>query len=68
MCGFAGFLSSPVSSGEGNAILDRMAASLTLRGPDEQGVWLSEMGTVGMAHRRLAVLELGPQGRQPMIS
>jgi len=68
MCGFAGFLSSPVSSGEGNAILDRMAASLNLRGPDEQGVWLSEMGTVGMAHRRLAVLELGPQGRQPMIS
>ena len=68
MCGFAGFLSSPVSSGEGNAILDRMAASLNLRGPDEQGVWLSEIGTVGMAHRRLAVLELGPQGRQPMIS
>ena len=68
MCGFAGFLSSPVSSGEGNAILDRMAASLNLRGPDEQGVWLSETGTVGMAHRRLAVLELGPQGRQPMIS
>lgn len=68
MCGFAGFLSSPVSSGEGNATLDRMAASLNLRGPDERGVWLSEMGTVGMAHRRLSVLELGPQGHQPMIS
>jgi asparagine synthase (glutamine-hydrolysing) len=68
MCGFAGFLSSPVSSEKGKAILARMAASLTLRGPDEQGLWLSNSGTVGLAHRRLAVLELGPEGRQPMIS
>ncbi len=68
MCGFAGFLSSPVSSEKGKTILARMAASLTLRGPDEQGLWLSNSGTVGLAHRRLAVLELGREGRQPMIS
>jgi asparagine synthase (glutamine-hydrolysing) len=68
MCGFAGFLSPPLPPSEGTAYLERMAASLSLRGPDEQGVWLSEMGTVGLAHRRLAVMELGPGAHQPMIS
>lgn len=68
MCGFAGFLSPPVSNDEGRATLERMAGSMRLRGPDDQGIWLSEKSTVGLAHRRLAVLELGPDGHQPMMS
>lgn len=68
MCGFAGFLSPYVSPEEGLSVLHRMATSIRLRGPDGQGVWLSESGTVGLAHRRLAVLELGPEGHQPMLS
>jgi asparagine synthase (glutamine-hydrolysing) len=68
MCGFAGFLSHPVSLNEGKNVLERMASSLALRGPDDQGLWLSDSGTIGLAHRRLSVLDLGQEGRQPMVS
>ena len=65
MCGFAGFLSHPVSLNEGKNVLERMASSLALRGPDDQGLWLSDSGTIGLAHRRLSVLDLGQEGISP---
>lgn len=68
MCGFAGFLSPAIGSDEGKSILGRMARAMFLRGPDDQGVWLSSAGTVGLAHRRLSVLGVGTEGRQPMHS
>jgi asparagine synthase (glutamine-hydrolysing) len=36
------------------------------RGPDADGVWTE--GAVGLGHRRLAVIDLSPAGRQPMHS
>lgn len=44
--------------------LHRMAESLRHRGPDAAGVWAD--GAVGLAHRRLSVLDLSDAGRQPM--
>jgi asparagine synthase (glutamine-hydrolysing) len=43
-----------------------MTASLSHRGPDGTGAWLQ--GNVGLGHRRLAVLDTSPRGRQPMSS
>jgi len=43
-----------------------MAGCLHHRGPDDGGDWIE--GPVGLAHRRLAVLGLGPAGAQPMHS
>lgn len=37
------------------------------RGPDDAGVWWSEDGCVGLAHRRLSIIDLSPSGHQPMI-
>lgn len=68
MCGFAGFLALPQAREPGLRTLNRMASTLERRGPDEQGLWLSEDGVTGLAHRRLAVVGLGPDGRQPMTS
>ncbi len=42
-----------------------MAAALAHRGPDGQGVWIH--GPLGLAHRRLAIIDLAG-GRQPMVS
>ena len=43
-----------------------MLAALRHRGPDDEGVWQSEGAWLG--HRRLAIIDLTPAGRQPMIS
>lgn len=66
MCGIAGFLratsvNEPVDPG----ILRAMAAAIRHRGPDDEDVW--HAGGVGFAHRRLAVIDPAPHGRQPML-
>ena len=45
-----------------------MIASLVHRGPDDHGVWIDEKCGIGLGHRRLSILDLSPQGHQPMIS
>jgi asparagine synthase (glutamine-hydrolysing) len=36
------------------------------RGPDDVGEWWSVDGRVGLAHRRLSIVDLSPLGHQPM--
>src|SRR6266540_2598263 len=63
MCGIAGYVG--ISRGYGPAILERMARAQAHRGPDGEGFFLDEL--VGLAHRRLAVIDrVG--GEQPMRS
>ncbi|NJN74761.1 MAG: asparagine synthase (glutamine-hydrolyzing) [Limnothrix sp. RL_2_0] len=66
MCGIAGILDyrTPISSQE----IDRFVDSLTHRGPDGRGVYLNNAGSVNVAlgHRRLAILDLSSQGKNPM--
>jgi asparagine synthase (glutamine-hydrolysing) len=69
MCGIAGIVSY-----DGNDVrearLERMAAVLRHRGPDDAGLWCSP-GTApaaGFAHRRLTIIDLSTAGHQPMTS
>ncbi len=48
----------------GPAALARMAAEMAHRGPDGQGIW-HELG-VGLAFRRLAIIDLDPRSDQPL--
>ena len=69
MCGIAGFLEPagfPVAEGEARA--RAMADRLVHRGPDDEGVWCDGETGVGLAHRRLSILDLSPSGHQPMTS
>src|SRR5918993_742711 len=65
MCGIAGILSGKKADA---GTLGRMAAVLAHRGPDDDGVWIDDQAGVGLAHRRLAIIDLSPQVHQPMQS
>jgi asparagine synthase (glutamine-hydrolysing) len=63
MCGIAGWFQRdgrPVDAARLRAMTDRLAH----RGPDDSGLWID--GPIGLGHRRLAIRDLSPQGRQPM--
>jgi len=65
MCGIAGILSSRSVEA---ATLAAMSDRLRHRGPDDDGIWIDDSGRVGFGHRRLAIIDLSPAGRQPMRS
>jgi len=63
MCGVCGVLhpdGRPVDS----ASLLAMSEALEHRGPDDEGIWID--GSVGLAHRRLAIIDLDPRAKGPI--
>jgi asparagine synthase (glutamine-hydrolysing) len=65
MCGIAGELSMD------GAPTDRewtaaACARLAHRGPDDAGIWQSPDRSIVLGHRRLAIIDLSPLGRNPM--
>ncbi len=48
--------------------LRSMVASIRYRGPDNSGFWCDERIKIGLGHARLSILDLSPEGHQPMVS
>ena len=61
MCGIAGF-----SGDLGLDLLTRMNGKISHRGPDDSGVCHLPANGIGLAHRRLSIIDLSPSGSQPM--
>jgi asparagine synthase (glutamine-hydrolysing) len=68
MCGIAGFWGPPRPADFFPPVLEGMAACLRHRGPDTSGIWFDPAAGLGLAHTRLAILDLTPAGHQPMHS
>ncbi|GAA0227921.1 asparagine synthase (glutamine-hydrolyzing) [Castellaniella daejeonensis] len=68
MCGLVGFLGGGRGrdARETAAILERMADAIVSRGPDDAGIWSDGAAAIGLAHRRLSILDLSAAGHQPM--
>ncbi|MCD6068701.1 MAG: asparagine synthase (glutamine-hydrolyzing) [Bacteroidetes bacterium] len=66
MCGIAGIVKFEgfVSEQELRSMTDVIAH----RGPDGEGFWTSEKRNAGLAHRRLSIIDLSADGKQPMHS
>jgi asparagine synthase (glutamine-hydrolysing) len=65
MCGIAGIITNNIN----NLSLEKlklMTNSIAHRGPDGEGQWVDESGKVGLAHRRLSILDLNSSSDQPM--
>ncbi|HEY4575189.1 MAG TPA: asparagine synthase (glutamine-hydrolyzing), partial [Thermoanaerobaculia bacterium] len=69
MCGINGILRLADSAPpvDGDELL-RTRDAMTARGPDGCGAWIADDGRVGLASRRLAILDLSAAGAQPMAS
>ncbi len=67
MCGICGIyeygLSQPAVS---DSLVVRMRDTMTHRGPDDAGVYVSADRRVGLGNRRLSIVDLSPAGRNPM--
>ena len=70
MCGIAGIIDT--GRGIGREEMLRLATAMrdtmTHRGPDDGATWVSDDGRVALAHRRLSIIDLRPEGRQPMCN
>jgi asparagine synthase (glutamine-hydrolysing) len=64
MCGIAGEFRFDYKAPDA-AVMDRMLAKLARRGPDAEGRHAD--GPVQLGHRRLAIIDLSPRSRQPML-
>jgi asparagine synthase (glutamine-hydrolysing) len=64
MCGIAGVLQSRGAADR--ELVQRLAGAMVHRGPDDEGIYCD--GPVGLAFRRLAILDLSPAGHQPMLT
>lgn len=64
MCGLVGTAgTTPIDD---RAWLSVGRDTMSHRGPDDAGEWWSPDRRVGLAHRRLSIIDLSPTGHQPM--
>ncbi|MBR0709319.1 asparagine synthase (glutamine-hydrolyzing) [Bradyrhizobium liaoningense] len=67
MCGIAGIVNL-----RGNAVepadITRLTSLIAHRGPFGEGTWFSADRTLAFGHRRLAIIDPGEGGYQPMLS
>ena len=66
MCGICGIYHFDSERKVNKASLDAMAYSLRHRGPDDEGILLE--GQMGLAHKRLSIIDLSPAAHQPMTN
>jgi asparagine synthase (glutamine-hydrolysing) len=66
MCGISGKLYFDSTRPAERDVLERMNAVLAHRGPDDAGIHCD--GQIGLAHRRLSIIDLSPAGHQPMAN
>lgn len=67
MCGICGFIDFEGLAGDEKCI-SRMAARLRHRGPDDFGTWSDRGSGIALGHTRLSIVDLSPEGHQPMRS
>lgn len=71
MCGICGKAGLDNSVGIEENMIRKMCGALRHRGPDDEGIHISQSAkrkaqSVGLGHRRLSIIDLSPAGHQPM--
>ncbi|WP_304001159.1 asparagine synthase (glutamine-hydrolyzing) [Methyloversatilis discipulorum] len=66
MCGIAGILGLGEAGRFDEGVLSSMRDTMFHRGPNGGSNWVSPDGQVGLAHRRLSIIDLSEAATQPM--
>ncbi len=66
MCGICGVLAFNDSFARDERVVRAMRDTMTHRGPDDAGVWISPEGRAALGHRRLSIVDVSHSGHQPM--
>jgi len=64
MCGIAGIFSFQQNAPVTAAQIKKMTDAIRHRGPDDEGIYINQQ--IGLGHRRLSIIDLSPDGHQPM--
>lgn len=65
MCGITGIFNTSNSNSIDPGLLRQMCNVISHRGPDDEGFYIDKKNNVGLAHRRLSIIDL-VTGNQPM--
>ena len=68
MCGIVGIFNFQKKSKVNEPLLVKMRDEMIHRGPDDCGLWISDDGFTGLAHRRLSIIDLSCSAAQPMCN
>lgn len=66
MCGIAGIFNYHSNKKVNRDTLAKMNQHMQSRGPDGAGIWLNHHESVGLAHRRLSIIDLSDSANQPL--
>lgn len=68
MCGIAGAWAPGQGAEALHELGRRMGLAIAHRGPDDAGIWVDDAAGLMLSHRRLSIVDLSPEGHQPMVS
>lgn len=68
MCGICGLLQVGGGAPVNAELLARMRDLIAHRGPDDAGSYVAPNGRVGLANRRLSIIDLSASGHQPLAN
>lgn len=68
MCGIAGIVNYHDQAHDIEHNLQGMIKTLHHRGPDGEGLWFDKLQGIGLGHKRLSIIDLSDEGKQPMTS
>jgi asparagine synthase (glutamine-hydrolysing) len=67
MCGICGVFTYGAAAGAvQHSLMETMSRRMAHRGPDDEGVYISNDQRLGLGFRRLSIIDLSPSGHQPM--
>jgi asparagine synthase (glutamine-hydrolysing) len=64
MCGIAGIFTFDQKIAIRPELVRKMTDAIRHRGPDDEGIYINKQ--IGLGHRRLSIIDLSPDGHQPM--